>query len=228
MKLPRRNFLHLAAAAAALPAMSRIAWAQAYPTRPVRIIVTFAAGSANDVNGRLIAQWLSERLGQPFIVDSRPGSGGNVGATEAIRSPADGYTLFLISISQAINDSFYSNLPYRIVRDITPVASLFRASYVMRVNPSLPAKTDPQFIKSMTGIDMVHVPYRSSALALADVISGQMHVQFTTSTDSVPLIRSGQVRALAVCSAMRSAALPEVPTMAESVPPVKTRIELLT
>jgi tripartite-type tricarboxylate transporter receptor subunit TctC len=246
MKLPRRRFLHLAAGAAALPAVTCIAWAQAYPTRPVRIIVTFAAGSANDVNGRLIAQWLSERLGQPFIVDSRPGGGGNIGATEAIRSPADGYTLFLISISHAINDSLYSNLPYRIVRDITPVASLFRASYVMVVNPSLPAKTVSEFIayakanpgkvnmgsqgvgsighlagelfKSMTGIDMVHVPYRSSALALADVISGQMHVQFTTSTDSVPQIRSGQVRALAVSSAMRSAALPEVPTMAESVP----------
>jgi tripartite-type tricarboxylate transporter receptor subunit TctC len=226
--------------------LPRIARAQTYPTRPVRIIVTFAAGSANDVNGRLIAQWLSERLGQPFIVDSRPGGGGNIGATEAIRSPADGYTLFLISISHAINDSFYSNLPYRIVRDITPVASLFRASYVMVVNPSLPAKTVSEFIayakanpgkvnlgsqgvgsighlagelfKSMTGIDMVHVPYRSSALALADVISGQMHVQFTTSTDSVPQIRSGQVRALAVSSAMRSAALPEVPTMADSVP----------
>jgi tripartite-type tricarboxylate transporter receptor subunit TctC len=246
MKLPRRSFLHLAAGAAALPVVSRFAWGQAYPTRPVRIIVTFAAGSANDVNGRLIAQWLSERLGQPFIVDSRPGGGGNIGATEAIRSPADGYTLFLISISHAINDSFYSNLPYRIVRDITPVASLFRASYVMVVNPSLPAKTVSEFIayakanpgkvnlgsqgvgsighlagelfKSMTGIDMVHVPYRSSALALADVISGQMHVQFTTSTDSVPQIRSGQVRALAVSSAMRSAALPEVPTMADSVP----------
>jgi len=241
MKFPRRNFLRLAGGAAVLPAVLLVARAQDYPTRPVRIIVTSAAGSANDVNGRLIAQWLSERLGQPFIVENRPGGGGNIGATEAIRSPADGYTLFLISISHAINESFYSNLPYRIVRDITPVASLFRASYVMVVNPSLPAKTVSEFIayakanpgkvnmgsqgvgsighlagelfNSMTGIEMVHVPYRSSALALADVISGQMHVQFTTSTDSIPQIRSGQVRAMAVSSAMRSAALPEVPTV---------------
>jgi tripartite-type tricarboxylate transporter receptor subunit TctC len=129
MKLSCRKFLHMAAGAAALPAMPRLAWAQTYPTRPVRIIVTFAAGSANDVNGRLIAQWLSERLGQPFIVESRPGAGGNIGAAEAIRSPADGHTLFLISISHAINESFYSNLPYRIVRDTSPVASLFRARF---------------------------------------------------------------------------------------------------
>ena len=146
MKLPRRTFLHLAAGAAALPGMSRIARAQTYPTRPVRIIVTFAAGSANDVNGRVIGQWLSERLRQPFIVEARPGGGGNIGAAEAIRSRPDGYTLFLISISHATNESLYANLPYSIVRDITPVASLFRASYVMVVNPSLPVKTVPEFI----------------------------------------------------------------------------------
>jgi tripartite-type tricarboxylate transporter receptor subunit TctC len=247
MKLPhRRQFLHLAAGAAALPAMPRIAWAQAYPSRPVRIIVTFAAGASNDVHGRLHGQWLSERLGQPFIVENRPGGGGNLGAAEAIRSRPDGYTLFLLSISHAINASLYEKLPYNIVHDTTPIASLFQASYVMIVNPSLPAKSVPEFIayakanpgkvnmgsqgvgsighlagelfKSMTGIDIVHVPYRSVALALADVISGQMQVQFATSTDSIPQIRGGQVRALAVSAATRSPALPDVPTAAEYLP----------
>src|SRR5262245_55672534 len=246
MKLPRRTFLHLAASAAALPVVSRVAGAQAYPARPVRIIVTFAAGSANDVNGRMIAQWLSERLRQPFIVESRPGGGGNIGAADAIRSRPDGYTLFLLSISHSINESFYNNLPYSIVRDITPIASLFRANYVMVVNPSVPAKSIPEFIayakanpgkinmgsqgigsmghlageyfKLLAGIEMVHVPYRSSALALAEVVSGQMHVQFATLTDSVPQVRSGYVRALGVSSASRSSALPDVPTIAESVP----------
>jgi tripartite-type tricarboxylate transporter receptor subunit TctC len=246
MKLPRRRFLHLAAGAAALPAVSRIATAQAYPSRPVRIIVTFAAGSANDVNSRLIGQVLSERLGQPFIVENRPGGGGSLGAAEAIRSRPDGYTMFFISITHAINASFYDNLPFNIVHDTTPIAFLFSASYVMVVNPSLPVKSVPEFIayakanpgrinmgsqgvgsighlarelfKSMTGINMVHIPYRSVALALADVISGQMHVQFATSTDSVPQIRGGQVRALAVSSMTRSPALPDVPTMAEYLP----------
>jgi len=246
MKLRRRKFLHLAAGAAALPAMSRIAQAQAYPSRPVRIIVTFAAGSANDVHGRLFAQWLSERLRQPFIVDNRPGGGGNIGAAEAIRSRPDGYTLLVLSISHAVNATLYDKLPYDIVRDTTPIASVFRASYVMVVNPSLPVKTVPEFIahakaspgkinmgsqgvgsighlagelfKSIAGINMVHVPYRSSALALADMISGQMHVQFATSTDSVPFIRGGQVRALAVTSPTRSPALPQVPTIAEHLP----------
>jgi tripartite-type tricarboxylate transporter receptor subunit TctC len=247
MKFPdRRQFLHLAVGAAALPAFSQLARAQVYPLRPVRTIVTFAAGSANDVNGRLIAQWLSERLHQPFIVENRPGGGGNVGAAEAIRSRADGYTLLLLSISHSINQSFYNNLPYSIVRDITPIASLFRAGYVMVVNPSVPAKSIPEFIayakrnpgrinmgsqgigsaghlagelfKLLTGIEMVHVPYRSSALALAEVVSGQMHVQFATSTDSVPQIRSGNVRALGVSSPNRSSALPNIPTIGESVP----------
>jgi tripartite-type tricarboxylate transporter receptor subunit TctC len=246
MKLPRRRFLHLATGAAVLPLAPNVARAQAYPTRPVRIIVTFAAGAANDVNGRLIAQWLSERLRQPFIVENRPGGGGNIGAAEVIRSRPDGYTLLFLSISHSINENFYNNLPYSIVRDITPIASLFRASYVMVVNPSVPAKSVPEFIayakanpgkinmgsqgigsighlagelfKLLTGIEMVHVPYRSSALALAEVVSGQMHVQFATSTDSVPQVRGGHVRALGVSSATRSSALPDVPTIAESVP----------
>jgi tripartite-type tricarboxylate transporter receptor subunit TctC len=247
MKLPhRRQFLHLAAGAAALPAVSRFAWAQAYPSRPVRIIVTFAAGSANDVHGRLFGQWLSERLGQPFIVDNRPGGGGNLGVAEAVRSRPDGYTLLVLSISHAVNANPYDKLPYNIVHDTTPIASIFRASYVMVVNPSLPVKTVPEFIayakanpgkinmgsqgvgsighlagelfKSITGINMQHVPYRSSALALADMISGQMHVQFATSTDSIPYIRGGQVRALAVTSVARSSALPDVPAIAEQFP----------
>src|SRR5215831_11797715 len=246
MKLPRRKFLHLAAGAAALPAVARLARAQAYPTRPVRIIVTFAAGSANDVHSRLFGQLLSERLGQPFIVENRPGGGGNLGAAEAVRSRPDGYTIFYLSISHTINAGFYDKLPFNIIDDTTPIASLFRASYVMVVNPSLPVKSVPEFIayakanpgkvnigsqgigsighlaaelfKSMTGIDMVHVPYRSVALALADVINGQIHVQFATSTDSIPQIRGGQVRALAVSSATRLPALPDVPTVAEYLP----------
>jgi tripartite-type tricarboxylate transporter receptor subunit TctC len=246
MKLPRRQFLHVAAGAAALPAMSRIAIAQAYPSRPVRIIVTFAAGSSTDVHGRLFGQWLSERLGQPFIVDNRPGGGGNLGVAEAIRSRPDGYTLLVLTISHAVNANLYDKLPYEIVRDTTPIASVFRASYVMVVNPSLPVKTVPEFIDyaktksgkinmgsqgvgsvghlagelfmSMTGINMLHVPYRSSALALADMISGQMHVQFATSTDSIPYIKGRQVRALAVTSVTRSPALPDVPTIAEHLP----------
>jgi len=246
MKLPRRGFLHLAAGAAAVPAVLRVARAQAYPSRPVRIIVTFPAGSSNDLHGRLFGQWLAERLGQPFIVDNRPGGGGNLGVAEAVRSRPDGHTLVLLSISHAVNANLYEKLPYNIVRDTTPIAALFRAAYVMVVNPSLPVKSIPDFIayakasegkvnmgsqglgsighlagelfKSMTGINMLHVPYRGSALALADVVSGQMHVQFATSTDSIPHIKAGQVRALAVSSLVRSPALPDVPTIAEHVP----------
>jgi tripartite-type tricarboxylate transporter receptor subunit TctC len=246
MKLPRRRFLHLAAGAAALPALSRIAWAQAYPSRPVRIIVTTAAGSTMDLHGRLHGQWLSERLGQPFIVENRSGGGTTLGAAEAIRSRPDGYTLFLLGISHATTPSWYDKLPYNIVHDTTPIALLYEASYVMVVKPSLPVTSVPEFIayakanpgkvnmgsagvgsighlagelfKSMTGIDMVHVPYRSVALALADVINGQMQVQFATSTDSIPQIKDGQVRALAVSSATRLPALPDVPTVAEYLP----------
>src|SRR5262245_45665796 len=238
MKLPhRRQFLHLAAGAAALPAVSGIAWPQAYPSRPVRIIVPSAAGSAMDLHGRLHGQWLSERLGQPFIVENRPGGATTLGAAEAIRSRPDGYTLFLLAISHAVTPSWYDKLPYNIVLDTSPIALLYEASYVMVVKPSLPVASVADFIayakakpgkvnmgsqgvgsighlagelfKSMTGIEMVHVPYRSAALALADVINGQMHVQFATSTDSIPQIRGGQVRALAVSSVTRSSALPD-------------------
>ena len=237
MKLPRRQFLHLTAGAAALPVASRVARAQAYPTRPVRIIASAAAGTAMDVHGRLHGQWLSERLGQPFIVENRPGAASTIGAAEAIRSRPDGYTLFLLPISLAVTANFYSKLPYNIVHDTSPIALLYQANYVMVVNPSFPVKSVPEFIayakanpwkvnmgsqgvgsighlagelfKSMTGIDMVHVPYRSVALALADVVSGQVQVQFATSTDSIPQIRGGQVRALAVSSATRLPALPD-------------------
>src|SRR5262245_35695870 len=219
MKLPRRNFLHLVASAAALPAMLRVAMAQAYPTRPVRIIVTTAAGSTTDVHGRLHGQWLSERLGQPFIVENRSGGATTLGAAEAIRSRPDGYTLFLLGISHATTPSLYDKLPYNIVHDTSPIALLYLANYVMVVKPSLPVTSVAEFIayakanpgkvnigspgvgsighlagelfRSMTGIQMVHVPYRSVALALADVVSGQMHVQFATSTDSIPQIRDG-------------------------------------
>jgi tripartite-type tricarboxylate transporter receptor subunit TctC len=246
MKLPRRQFLHLAAGAAALPAASRIARAQAYPSRPVRIIASAAAGTAMDVHGRLHGQWLSERLGQPFIVENRPGAASTIGAAEAIRSRPDGYTLFLLPISLAVTANFYSKLPYSIVHDTSPIALLYQANYVMVVNPSFPVKSVPEFIayvkanpgkvnmgsqgvgsighlagelfKSMTGIDMVHVPYRSVALALADVVSGQVQVQFATSTDSIPQIRGGQVRPLAVSSATRLPALPDVPTVSEYLP----------
>jgi len=247
MKLPhRRKFLHLAAGVAALPAVSRIARAQTYPTRPVRIIASAAAGTAMDVHGRLHGQWLSERLGQPFIVENRPGAASTIGAAEAIRSRPDGYTLFLLPISLAVTANFYSKLPYNIVHDTSPIALLYQANYVMVVNPSFPVTSVPEFIayaktnpgkvnmgsqgvgsighlagelfKSMTGIDMVHVPYRSVALALADVVSGQVQVQFATSTDSIPQIRGGQVRALAVSSTTRLRALPDVPTVAEYLP----------
>src|SRR6516225_73126 len=246
MKLPRRQFLHLAAGAAALPAVSRVARAQAYPSRPVRIIVTTAAGSTTDVHGRLHGQWLSERLGQPFIVENRSGGATTLGAAEAIRSRPDGYTLFLLGISHATTPSWYDKLPYNIVHDTSPIALLYQASFVMVVNPSLPVTSVPEFIayakanpgkvnmgsqgvgsighlagelfKSMTGIDMVHVPYRSVALALADVVSGQVQVQFATSTDSIPQIRGGRVRALAVSSATRLPALPNVPTVASTCP----------
>ena len=217
MKLPhRRQFLHLVAGAAALPVLSRIARAQAYPTRPVRIIASAAAGTAMDVHGRLHGQWLSERLGQPFIVETRPGAASTIGAAEAIRSRPGGYTLFLLPISLAVTANFYSKLPYNVVHDTSPIALLYQANYVMVVNPSFPVTSVPEFIayakanpgkvnmgsqgvgsighlagelfKSMTGIDMVHVPYRSVALALADVVSGQVQVQFATSTDFIGLV----------------------------------------
>src|SRR5262245_8676886 len=204
MKLPRRQFLHLAAGAAALPAASRIAWAQAYPSRPVRIIVGFAPGGATDIVARLIGQWLSERLGQQFLVENRPGAGGNIGAEAVVRAPSDGYILLQASSANAINATLYDKLNFDFIRDITPVGGIMRVPNVMEVNPSVPAKTVPEFIayakanpgkinyasaggsvqmsaelfKMMTGINMIHVPYRGAAPALTDLIAGQVQVMF--------------------------------------------------
>jgi tripartite-type tricarboxylate transporter receptor subunit TctC len=247
MKLPRRTFLHLAAGGAALPAVSRIALAQAYPTRPVRIIVGFVAGGGADIVARLVGQWLSERLGQPFIVENRPGAGSNLGAEAVVRAPPDGYTLLLVTLpANAINATLYDNLAFDFVRDIAPVASLTRDPNVMLVTPSLPVTTVPDFIayakanpdkinmasagigstthvagelfKAMTGVQMKHVPYRGSAAALTDLIGGQVQVDFDTMTASIGYIKAGSLRALAVTTATRSEALPDLPTVGDFVP----------
>jgi len=246
MKLPRRNFLHLAAGAAALPAVSRSAWAQAYPTRPVRLIVGAPAGGGFDITARLMGQWLSERLGQPFIIENRPGGGGNIATEAVVRATADGYTLLMGGAPNAINATLYDNLNFNFVRDIAPVASVARAPEVMLVNLSVPAKTIPEFIayakskpgktnmasagkgtpshlagelfKMMTGVDMVHVAYRGGAPALIDLIGGQVQVLFVGTATAIDYIRSGKLRALAVTTATRSEALPDIPTVAEFVP----------
>jgi tripartite-type tricarboxylate transporter receptor subunit TctC len=246
MKLPRRTFLHLAAGAAGLPAVPRFAWAQAYPTRPVRIVVGFTAGSASDIIARLVGQWLSERLGQPFVIDNRPGGGGNIGTEAAVRSAPDGYTLLLVAPQNAINASFYDKLNFNFIRDIAPVAGVIRVSLVMVVNPSVPANTVPEFIayakanpgkvtmaspgngssphvsgelfKMMAGIDMIHVPYRGGGQMMTDLIAGQVQVSFIGLTVAIEHIRSGKVRALAVTTATRSDVLPDIPTVGDFVP----------
>jgi tripartite-type tricarboxylate transporter receptor subunit TctC len=246
MKLPRRNFLHLAAGAAALPAVSRIARAQAYPSRPVRIVVGFAPGGGVDIVARLIGQWLSERLGQQFIIENRPGAGTNI-ATEAVaRAPPDGYTLLLVNAANAVNATLYDNLSFNFVRDIAPVAGLMAASSVMVVHPSLPAKTVPEFIayakanpgkinmasggvgspshvagelfRMMAGVNMIHVPYRGLAPAMTDLLGGQVQVIFGAVTSSIEYIKAGRLRALAATTAKRSEALPDLPTVGEFVP----------
>jgi tripartite-type tricarboxylate transporter receptor subunit TctC len=246
MKLPRRRFLHLAAASAALPAVSRFAWAQAYPKRPVRILVGFPPGGATSIAAHLIGQWLSERIGQPFVIENRPGAGTNIATEAVVRAAPDGYTLLQVNTSNFTNGALYENLSFNFIRDIAPVASIGSSPYVMVINPSLPAKTLPEFIayakarpgrinmasagtgggphlsgelfKVMTGVDMVHVPYRGDAGALTDVIGGQVQVYFSTSAASIEFIATGKLRALAVTSAMRSQALPDVPAVAEFVP----------
>jgi tripartite-type tricarboxylate transporter receptor subunit TctC len=245
MKLPRRQFLHLAAGAAALPAVSRIAWAQAYPTRPVRIIVGFAAGGAPDILARLIGQGLSERLGQPFVVENRPGAASNIATEAVVRAPPDGYTLLQFGPSSAINATLYKRLNFNFTHDIEPVASIVRIPMVMVVNPSLPAKTVPEFIayakanpgkvsmastgvgstphmtgemfKMMADIELVHVPYRGGTTVVADLIGGQVQVLFV-GTETIEHIRSGKLRAIAVTTMTRLDLLPDIPTLGEFLP----------
>jgi tripartite-type tricarboxylate transporter receptor subunit TctC len=246
VKLPRRNFLHLAAGAAALPAISRVARAQAYPTRPVRIIVPFAAAGAFDIMARLIGQWLSERLGQPFVIENRPGAGTNIGTETVVKAPPDGYTLLLAGTPNAINATLYEKLNFNFIRDIASVAGISRAPLVMAVHPSVPAKTVPEFIayakanpgkismasagigapshvsgelfKMMAGVNVVHVPYRGAGPALGDLLAGQVQVGFPSMPSSIEYVRAGKLRALAVTSATRSDALPDIPTVGEFLP----------
>jgi len=245
MKLLRRQFLHLAAGAVALPAVSRLAFAQTYPARPVRMIVAFPAGNASDVIARLMAQALLQRLGQQFFVENRPGAGGSIGTEVAVRAPPDGYTLLMsVVTSNAINATYYANLNYNFIRDIAPVASIGGGSYVMAVNPSIAAKTLPEFIayaksnpgkinmastgngtpthvfgelfKMMAGVDLLHVPYSGSFLP--DLLGGQVQVVFGPIAQLVELIQAGKLRAIAVTSAAGHATLPDIPTVAEFVP----------
>src|SRR4051812_32698587 len=247
MKLPhRRQFLHLAAGAAGLPAVSRITWAQAYPTRPVRIVVGFAPGGPNDINARLIGQWLSDRLGQQFIVDNRPGASGNIAMESVVKSTPDGYTLTMIALSSAANATLFPNLPFNFLRDIAPVASISRNIFVMEVHPSVPAKTGPELIayakanpnklnmaspgsgtgphmaselfKMMAGLTMTHVPYRGSAPMLNDLVGGQVQFAFDGISSSIPHIQSGRLRALGMSTAGRIALLPDVPAVGEFLP----------
>jgi tripartite-type tricarboxylate transporter receptor subunit TctC len=241
----RRQFLHLAAGAAALPALSCVARAQTYPTRPVRLIVGFTPGSSPDIVSRIAAQWLSERLGQQFVIDNRPGAGGTIGADAVVRSAADGYTLLGCGIADATNSTIYDNLNFNFIRDIAPVAGLFRGAFVMVVNPSVPANTVLEFIdyakansrkinmasagtgsgthlagelfKVMAGVDMVHVPYRGSGQALSDVLGGQVQVMFPAAVNAIEHIRAGRLRALAVTTATRSDALTDIPTVGDFV-----------
>jgi tripartite-type tricarboxylate transporter receptor subunit TctC len=246
MRLPRRKFLHLAAGAAAVPAVSRIAWAQAYPSRPVRLIVGLAAGGGNDIAARLLGQWLSERLRQQFIVENRPGAGSNIATEVVVRAPSDGYTLLLVGASAAINATLYEKLNFNFIRDIAPVASISRVPNVLVVHPSFPAKTVPEFIayakanpgkismgspgigspqhvagelfKMMTGVNMIHVPYRGLAPALTDLLGGQVQVLFGTAPGSIEYIRAGTLRPLAVTTATRWDELPDIPTLSHFVP----------
>ena len=246
MKLPRRKFLHLAAGAAALPALARAAWAQAYPSRPVRIVVGLAPGGTNDFVARLMGQWLSERLGQQFVIENRPGAGGNIGTEAVVRAPADGYTLLLVGAWSAFNATLYAKLNYNFIRDIAPVASIGRVPLVIVVNPSVPAKTVPEFIafakgnpgkismasggngttphvagelfKMMAGVDLIHVPYRGNGPAITDLLGGQVQVLFAGAPESIEHIRAGRLRPLAVTDTTRLEVLSDIPTVAEFVP----------
>ena len=246
MEFIRRRFLHLAAGAAALPIASRVAWAQTYPTQPVRIIVGFAPGSGSDIFARLMAQWLSERLGQTFVIENRPGAGGNIGTEAVAKSPPDGYTLLQVVPAHAVNDTLYDKLSVNFLRDRAPVGGTARVPFVLEVNLSVPVTTVPEFIayakanpgklnfaspgigtgihmagelfKLMAGVNIVHVPYRGAAGAMTDLIGGQVQAMFDTMAASIPHIKAGKVRALAVTTAGRSVLLPELPTVGEFIP----------
>ncbi len=246
MKLPRRQLLRLTAGAAALPVFSRVAWAQAYPSRPVRLVVPIAAGGSQDILARLIGQWLSERLGQQFVIDNRPGGGGNIGTEAVARAPADGYTLLLVSPANLVNAVLYDKLNFNFIRDVAPIASIIRVPHAIVVHPSLPATTVPELIayakanpgkvnmasggvgnathltgelfKMMAGVDMVHVPYRGGGPAFADLLGRQVQVFFPTMVSSIEYIRAGSLRALAVTAATRSEVLPDIPIVGEFVP----------
>ena len=246
MKLQRRRFLQLVTGAFALPAVGRLAWAQAYPARPVHIIVGFAAGGSNDIIARLIGQWLSERLYQPFIIENRPGAGSNVGTEAVVSARPDGYTLLLVNSANAINATLYQTLNFDFIRDIAPVASIIRQPDLLLINPAVPAKTVPEFIayakanpgrinmasagigsephlagelfKMMSGIDVVHVPYRGGGPVLTDLLGGQVQLYFGGVASSIEYVRTGRLRALAVTTKTRSAALPDLPTVSEFVP----------
>jgi tripartite-type tricarboxylate transporter receptor subunit TctC len=245
MKLPRRSFLHLAAGAAALPLSSRIARADTYPSRPVRWLVGYPAGGPTDIIARIMAQYLSERLNQAFVIENRPGANSNVATEAVVRASPDGYTLIQITLSNALNTTLYNNLNFDLVEDLAPVASINRGPGVMEVNPSFPAKTVPEFIayakanpgkinvatgpngspphvyaelfKVITGVNVVNVPYRGSAPAIVDLLGGQVQAMFDPMSSSIEHIRAGKLRALAVTTATRSDALPDVPTIGEFV-----------
>jgi tripartite-type tricarboxylate transporter receptor subunit TctC len=250
MKFPRRQFLHLAVGAAALPIASRLATAQTYPARPVRMIVAFGAGQSIDILARLVGQSLSDRLGQQFVIENRPGAGGNIGTEVVIRAPADGYTLLVIGANNAINATLYETLNFNLIRDIVPVAGIYNVRQVMVVNPSFPARTVADFIayakanpgkvnfasagsgsvahatgelfKMMTGVNMQHVPYRGAPPALTDLIGGQVHLMFDNIPSSIEHIKAGRLRALGVSSPTRLDALPDIPTVSDTVPGFET------
>jgi tripartite-type tricarboxylate transporter receptor subunit TctC len=246
MKLPRRQFLHLTAGAVAWPAVSRVAWAQTYPSRPVRLIVGFNAGGGSDIVARLTGQGLAERLGKPFIVENRTGAGSNIATELVVNAPADGHTLLLATTANAVNATLYDRLSFNFARDIAPVAGLLRAPNVMLVHPSVPAKTVPEFIayakanpakvnmgsggnggpvhmagelfKMLADVNLTHVPYRGEALALTDLLGGQVQVVFASIPSSIGYISGGQLRPLAVTTTIRSETLPDVPSLADFVP----------
>jgi tripartite-type tricarboxylate transporter receptor subunit TctC len=246
MDISRRKFLHLAAGSTALPLLPRAALAQTYPSRPVHIIVPYAAAGPNDIVARVVCQWMSEHLGQPFVIENRPGAGSNIGTEVVVHAPPDGYTVLVVSSSHAINATLYDKLNFNFMRDIAPVASIVRVPNVMVVNPAFPARSVREFIdygkanpgklnfgssgvgasnhmsgelfKFMTGLDMMHVPYRSSGPALTDLVGGQVQVMFDAISSSVEHIRAGRLRSLGVTTATKADALPEVPVIADVVP----------